>query len=475
MRNPLDRVPAPLLFLVAGSSQYLGAALAVTLFPLMPPHTVAWLRSVVAALILLVLVQPWRRQAWTLRTLTQSAVFGVVLMAMNMLFYIALEYLPLGAAVAIEFAGPVAVAAWGGRTLRQRIAIVLAAFGVVAISVLGLDWSGAESGWYLALGIACALAAGTAWAGYMVIGGRIVTKRDGISSLAVGTAAASLAFAPIAAPWAGPALQMDVIWLVLAVGVLTSVIPYTLDQVVLRRLKVATFALLNALLPATATVIGLLVLAQQPTGWELIGLAAISVAVALAGRRARTGPGPDTGELRTGELSPGETARATGGPVSLEPSGAPEPGAGAAPGPRQSAAAEPAPATGMEPLCDAPGESAAEPGPGPAAGSVHGPATGSVDEAQEPVAGPAPEPAGDAASQPAAEPATDPADSATAPASHPFPEPAAEPAAEPATGPGAEQSAEPEADSAAEPAAEPGADPATEPAHETGAQWHRHT
>src|SRR5690625_4910429 len=268
MKNPLDRVPAPLLFLIAGASQYTGAALAVGLFPLMPPHTVAWLRSVVAALVLLVLVQPWRRQVWNRRTLGQSAVFGVVLMAMNMLFYISIEYLPLGAAVAIEFSGPVAVAAWGRRTLRQRVAIVLAAFGVVAISVFGLDWSGAESGWHLVLGIAAALAAGSAWAGYMVIGGRIVTERDGISSLAVGTAAAEV---------------------VIAVGVLTSGIPYMIDQVTLKRLGTSAFALLNALLPASATGIALLVLGQRPTPWELVGLVAISIAVALAGQGARAG------------------------------------------------------------------------------------------------------------------------------------------------------------------------------------------
>lgn len=287
MTRPIDRIPAPLLFLTAGASQYLGAAIAVGLFPLMPPHTVAWLRSVVAALVLLVLVQPWRRQVWTWRTVRQSAIFGVVLMAMNMLFYIAIEHLPLGAAVAIEFAGPVAVAAWGGRSLRQRIAIALAALGVLAISVLGLDWADAPSQGNLVLGIVCAMAAGTAWAGYMVIGGRIVAERDGLSSLAVGTGVAAVLFAPLAAPWAGPALQTDVLVVVIAVGVLSSVVPYALDQVTLKRLGTATFALLNALLPASATVIALIVLRQVPSLWELIGLIAISLAVALAGRRAR--------------------------------------------------------------------------------------------------------------------------------------------------------------------------------------------
>lgn len=289
-RRPIDRIPAPVLFLTAGVSQYLGAAIAVGLYPLMPPHTVAWLRGLVCALVLLVLVQPWRRQVWTWPTLRQSSIFGVVLMMMNMLFYISIEYLPLGAAVAIEFAGPVAVAAWGGRSLRQRIAIALAAGGVLAISVLGLDWSAAESPGRLVLGIGCALAAGSAWAAYMVIGGRIVAERDGLSSLAVGTGVAAVLFTPIAAPWAGPALEMDVIVVVIAVGVLSSVIPYALDQVTMKRLGTATFALLNALLPASATVIALVVLRHVPSLWEVIGLAAISVAVALAGRRRARSP-----------------------------------------------------------------------------------------------------------------------------------------------------------------------------------------
>ena len=289
-RRAIDRIPAPLLFAIAGGSQYLGAAIAVGLFPLMPPHTVAWLRSVVAALVLLVLVQPWRRQEWTLRTLRQSALFGVMLMAMNVLFYISLAYLPLGAAVAIEFAGPVAVAAWGNRSVRHRIAIVLAALGVIAITAFGLDWSGTDSPWLLVLGVFCALAAGSAWAAYMVIGGRIVAQRDGISSLAVGTVVSALLFAPIAAPWAGPAFTVDVFAIVIAVGVLTSVIPYMLDQVTLKRLGTATFAVLNSLLPATAAVIGFIVLSQRPTAWQIVGLVAVSVAVALAGR-ARTGIG----------------------------------------------------------------------------------------------------------------------------------------------------------------------------------------
>lgn len=288
----IHRVPAPALFVVAGVCQYVGAALAVGLFPLMPPHTVAWLRALVCAVVLLALVRPWR-QRWTRPMLRETALFGVVLVAMNMLFYVAIDYLPLGAAVAVEFAGPVAVAAWGSRSVRARLSIGLAAFGVLAISLVGLRWDAAGPTTGLLLGLGCALAAGAAWGLYMVLGGRIVAQRDGLASLAVGTAIASLAFAPIGAPWAGAVLSLPVLGVAVAVGVLSSVIPYVLDQVTLKRLGTSTFALLNALLPASATVIGLIALAQRPSAGELLGLVAISAAVALSSSRRTTPLAPD--------------------------------------------------------------------------------------------------------------------------------------------------------------------------------------
>lgn len=205
----------------------------------------------------------------------------------------AIDYLPLGAAVAVEFAGPVAVAAWGGRTFRARVSIALATLGVLAISLLGVRWAGAGSAADLALGLGCALAASAAWGLYMVLGGRIVTRWSGLASLAVGTAIASLVFAPLGLPWAGPVLDPGVVWIVVAVGVLSSVIPYVLDQVTLKRLGTATFALLNALLPASATLIGFVTLAQRPRAGELLGLAAITAAVALSTSRRSAPQTPD--------------------------------------------------------------------------------------------------------------------------------------------------------------------------------------
>lgn len=287
----LTRVPAPALFATSGIAQYSGAAFAVGLFVLMPPHTVAWLRALVSAVVLLMLVRPWRRP-WTRATLRETALFGVVLVGMNMLFYVAIAYLPLGAVVAIEFAGPAIVAAWGNRTPRGRVAAGLAVAGVLSISLVGLRWEAEGGTLGLVIGLGCAMAAGATWAWYMVLAGRIAAVRDGQASLAVGSAIAAVVLAPLAAPWALPVLQngAGVLAAVVAVGVLSSVIPYLLDQVAIVRLGTATFALLNALLPATATVVGLVALGQQPTVGELVGLVAITVAVALAPRRRALGP-----------------------------------------------------------------------------------------------------------------------------------------------------------------------------------------
>lgn len=293
LSRALARVPAPALFATSGITQYTGAALAVGLFAIMPPHTVAWARALVSAVVLLVLVRPWR-SPWTTRTLVETSLFGVVLVVMNMLFYIAIRFLPLGAVVAIEFAGPALVAAWGSRTPRGRVAAALAVAGVASISLVGLRWEQAADGGAVPLlvGLGCAVGAGATWAWYMVLAGRIAAVRDGQASLAVGTTVATVLLAPVAVPWIGPLLRADAeVWLaVVGVGVLSSVIPYLLDQVAIVRLGTAAFALLNALLPATATIVGLIALQQRPTVGEIVGLVAISVAVGLTPRRRALGP-----------------------------------------------------------------------------------------------------------------------------------------------------------------------------------------
>ncbi|WP_448073569.1 EamA family transporter [Georgenia yuyongxinii] len=272
------RVPAPALFMLSGLSQYLGAAIAVGLFAVMPATTVAWWRIAVSAVLLLAWRRPWR-QSWTWRHVGGSALFGVVLGGMNLLFYVSIDHLPLGTAVSLEYLGPVAVAAVGGRGRRIRVAIAVALLGVLAISGLGLDWSAPGT----AVGVAFALAAGAAWAVYIVLGRRIAAGRSGLDSLAVAMAVGALVYAPVTAGTAGTPLAAPVLLLaVVGMGVLSSLVPYAIEQVALTRLSAATFALLTALLPATSLLVGLVVLAQVPTAGEVLGLVLVSVAVALA-------------------------------------------------------------------------------------------------------------------------------------------------------------------------------------------------
>lgn len=280
----LDRVPAPALFLTAGFSQFFGAAVGIGLFDLATPHTVAWMRSVVAGIIISVLVRPWRLK-WSWRTVGESALFGVVLLAMNMLVYTAFNYLPLGAAMTLEFVGPILLSAVRSKSPQGRLAAVLAFVGVGLISIVGLDWGGVAAG-DLAIGLLAIFAASGAWTGYIILGSKIARERSGHASLAVGMLAAALVFAPVGAPWVAGLFTARALALVIAMGVLTSVIPYMLDQVTIRRLDVATFALLNSLLPASATLVGFIALAQVPSAGELAGLGAITIAVLLANRPA---------------------------------------------------------------------------------------------------------------------------------------------------------------------------------------------
>jgi inner membrane transporter RhtA len=289
----LGRVPAPAIFVVSGLTQYLGAALAVGLFERIPAAAVAWLRVVVSAVVLVALTRPWRT-GWTRRRLGAATAFGVCLAAMNIAFYVAIDHLPLGTAVAIEFLGPVAVAAVTGSGWRERWGIVLAFAGVVLLAGVTLEVGGpGVVVGLVAIGLAAAL-----WAGYIVLGRRVALGGAGVSGLAVAMAAGGLLTAPFLVGSAAPVVTSW--WLagaVVGVAVLSSVIPYGLEQVVMRRVGAAVFAILLALLPATATVVGAVVLGQVPGPLEVVGLVLVSGAIALASARRRPAvvdvPDPD--------------------------------------------------------------------------------------------------------------------------------------------------------------------------------------
>ncbi|MFS0704685.1 DMT family transporter [Cellulomonas sp. 179-A 9B4 NHS] len=281
-------MPAPLLFVVSGLTQYVGAALAVGLFAVLPAGVVAWLRIAVSALVLLAWRRPWReRSLWERGRLGVTVAFGVVLALMNVAFYVAIEHLPLGTAVALEFLGPVAVAAVTGTGWRDRSAIAVAAVGVVLLAGVSLDTGpGAVTG-LVAIGVSA-----VCWAAYILLGRRVARAgTPGASGLAVAMTAGAVVLAPFLAGGAGPALaDARLAALVVAIAVCSSVVPYALEQVVLRRVTAATFAVLLALLPATAAVVGAVVLRQWPHGLELVGLLLVSGAIALTARSGAEEP-----------------------------------------------------------------------------------------------------------------------------------------------------------------------------------------
>jgi len=287
----IDRIPAPALFVFSGLTQYGGAALAVSLFARIPADGVAWARVAVAAAVLLAWRRPWRRR-FTRRDLAITALFGVVLTAMNVTFYLAIDLLPLGTAVAIEFIGPVAVAAATGRSARERLAIVPAALGVVLLAGVSLDPDRPGT----AEGLAWILVAAACWAAYILAGRKVAATSDGVTRLALAMTAGALVAAPVLAHRAAPAFtDLALAATLVGVAVLSSVVPYAIEQVTMRRLSAATFSVMLALLPATAAVIGFLALGQVPGPADVAGLALVSVAIVLTAVRtpvpARPGPG----------------------------------------------------------------------------------------------------------------------------------------------------------------------------------------
>ena len=283
-----DRVPAPVLFLGSGFTQYCGAALAIGLFAVIPAASVAWWRLAVSAVVLLAWRRPWR-QSWTRRELGAAALFGVVLATMNVVFYVAIEYLPLGTAVAIEFLGPVVVAGVTGRGWRDRLGIGLAAVGVVALAGVQLEGGLTHD---VVIGLVAILGSAAAWAGYILLGRRIAVKRDGIGALAVGMTAGAVVYSPLAIGAIAPVVtDAGRAAAVVGIAVLSSVIPYAIEQVVLRRVSAARFAILLALLPVTALIVGAVFLAQLPSPLEVAGMVLVCAAIVLSGQRP---VGPDS-------------------------------------------------------------------------------------------------------------------------------------------------------------------------------------
>ncbi len=287
-------VPPQAYFVGSAVFHYLGPAFAVLLFARVAPLGVAWLRIASAAVLFAVWRRPWRPVLLAGRSTVRLVVaLGVVLAVMNSCFYEAIARLPLGTVSAIEFLPVIVLAALGVRSLRNGMALVLAVAGVFALVSVQL---GGEP-----LGVALAFGNAALFALYIVLAHR-VSRAPGIVGVD-GLGAAMLVAAPVSTAiggWAVVPHLLDPVAIAagIGVGITSSVIPYVCDQLAMTRLSRSTYSLMVSLLPATATVIGIVVLAQIPSARQVFGVVLVVVAVGL--HRDRAGAGEDAARTRSG-------------------------------------------------------------------------------------------------------------------------------------------------------------------------------
>ena len=256
---------------------YLGPSFAVLLFAHVDVLGVAWLRIASAAIVFSAWRRPWRavaRLEWDGRRLVLA--WGVVLATMNCAFYLAIARLPLGTVAAIEFLPVIALASLGSRTARNIGALILAVIGVYLLTDVVLAGE--------PLGVALAFANAALFAAYITVGHRVAQQGagPGIDALALAMLVAAIVVTPVAGLAAFPALTSPLVVVAgIGVGLSSSVIPYVTDQLAMARIKRSTYALLVSLLPATATVVGVIMLRQIPTTVEIAGVGLVIAAVGL--------------------------------------------------------------------------------------------------------------------------------------------------------------------------------------------------
>ena len=219
--------------------------------------------------------------AWTKDEFISAASFGIAVAFMNLTFYLAIDRLDLGKGVAIEFIGPILVAAWQTKSRRNAGALGLATLGVVILSGFEL---GNEP-----LGLLFIFLASACWAAYIVVGSRVAQLNRGVSGLGVGLAIGAVAIAPFGAPQSGPAWgSPSILGLCLLVGLFSNALGYGIEQSIMRKIPVRRFSVLLALLPVTAVVFGFLFLNQTPTFIDMIGIALVLLGVVVQQRETLT-------------------------------------------------------------------------------------------------------------------------------------------------------------------------------------------
>lgn len=297
--DPSSRASAVGLVLAAVVSVQFGGALAATLLPIVGVAGSVTLRLLVAAVVLLLVARP-RIRGRSRGDWATVVVFGLALAAMNTSFYASLVHLPIGVAVTVEFVGPLVLAAVLSRRVLDGVAVVVAAAGVVLISRI-VDTDGAAVD---VVGLGLALTAGACWAAYILLSARVGARFARLDGLAIALVVASVVVTPFGVAGHGSRL-VDPHPLLVGAGValLSSVLPYSLELLALRRLPAHVFGVLLSLEPAVAALAGFLVLSQTLAPAQLVGMLLVVAASAVVTRRdpadpeqeAPSGPQTDAG------------------------------------------------------------------------------------------------------------------------------------------------------------------------------------
>lgn len=272
-----DGIPPHAFFVVSAIFHYLGPSFAVLLFAHVGVLGVAWLRIASAAVVFAAWRRPWRvliEGDHTVRNL--SLALGVTLAIMNSVFYLAISRMPLATVAAIEFVATLVIAVIGVRTLRNAAALIIAVAG--GLLLIGFQWS---DDW---LGILFSLANAALFAIYIILGHAMSRAggAGGIDRLGAAMLVALVVALPIGGRQVVLVLSRPALLLAGAgVGISSSVIPYVCDQLAMARLPRATFALMLTLLPATAAIIGAVVLAQVPSGTDVAGIILVAIGIGI--------------------------------------------------------------------------------------------------------------------------------------------------------------------------------------------------
>lgn len=262
-----------------------GSSIAGLLIPVVGSIVVVAARQLVTAVAVLPFYRP-RRAELTWRRLWPALALGVVLAAMNLSFYEAVGRLGLGIAATIEFLGPFALALLGSRRVLDGLCAVAAAGGVLLLTI--------TEGALDPVGVVLALTAAAAWAAYILLTRRVATRLPGLEGLSVASVVATVLTVPIALVVVDYArLDGGVLGLLVALGVLSSALPYSLDTFILRRISPRLYAIITSFGPVVATVFGVLVLGERFTLVQLVGIVVVCVAAGAAIATQRERPRSD--------------------------------------------------------------------------------------------------------------------------------------------------------------------------------------